>query len=84
MKKANANSGTIGNSPYNNGYFEFIPIEDAGKDEPKDGRNGLILAKFEVKADWGYDYLKFKLVNIGGASVMNPEYFLLEPTDDNY
>ncbi len=83
-KKANANSGTIGNSPYNNGYFEFIPIEDAGKDEPKGGRNGLILSKFEVKADWGYDYLKFKLVNIGGASVMNPEYFLLEPTDDNY
>lgn len=88
-KKSNP-SGVIGNSPYNNGYFEFIPISDAGKDNPKDGRNGLILPAskggkaFEVKADWGYDYLKFKLVNTGGGAVMNPEYFLLEPTDDNY
>ena len=66
------------------GTFYYVPIEDAGVDKPKSGFNGLLDAKFEVKTDWGYDYLRFKLVNVGGADRMTPEYFLLEPTDDNY
>ncbi|MDE6450787.1 MAG: hypothetical protein K2L23_00565, partial [Odoribacter sp.] len=66
------------------GPYYYVPIADAGVDNPKSGFNGLLEAKFEVKPDWGYDYLRFKMVNVGGADRMTPEYFVLEPTDDNY
>lgn len=74
--KMNANAKT--------GTFYYVPISDAGATNPKSGYNGLLDAKFEVKTDWGYDYLRFKMVNVGGSDRMTPEYFLLEPTDDNY
>lgn len=72
------------NADKKTGTYYYIPIEDAGSKNPKGEFNGLLEEKFEVKTDWGYDYLRFKIVNIGGADRMTPEYFLLEPTDDNY
>lgn len=61
--------------------YKYIPIENTSK---KDGNNGLLLDKFEVKAEWGYNPIRFKIANVGKKDRMTPEYFLLTPTNDNY
>lgn len=64
-----------------NKKYNYIPKGDTSK---KDGNNGLLVEKFEVKAEWGYNPLRLKIVNTGGKDRMTPEYFLLTPTTDNY
>ena len=64
-----------------NKKYNYIPKGDTSK---KDGNNGLLIEKFEVKAEWGYNPLRLKIVNTGKRDRMTPEYFLLTPTSDNY
>lgn len=45
---------------------------------------GLIYENFEIPEEWGYNMLTIQLENVGGSDRMSPEYFVFEPTSDNY
>lgn len=82
----NAGQGATGNAKANEkrGKYEYVPLEHAGMKNVPNDSNGLLSEKFEVKAEWGYTRLRFKLVNAGAKDRMTIQYFLLDPTDDNY
>lgn len=47
-------------------------------------KGGLVKKSFEIPEEWGYNMLTIQLENVGGSDRMSPEYFLFEPTDENY